>query len=150
MVVGDINIFCSHQKQRTQYEIANAQIDCFCFDSFSRQVIYADRYLLLQKKEGIWYQVYPKARNFRYYDNEFMDLLIKKNEPKVVFCHKEFKIQLQEFLTELYYESPSRMLYFFADLQGYKEKYNKVSWESFLKLMQDEELCFNTVYKICK
>ena len=150
MVIGDINIFCAHQKQRTQYEIANAQIDCFGYDSVSRQVVYADRYLLLQKMEGIWYQVYPKARNFGYYDNEFMDLLIEKNEPKVVFCHKKFKIQLQEFLTELYYESPSRTLYFFADLQGYKEKYNKVSWESFLKMMQGEELCFNTVYKICK
>lgn len=148
MVVADINILCVHQKQKRRGKISNAQIDSYDSKHFVQDFMYDDRYLLLQREEGIWYQIYPQARNKGEYDKEFMDLCIVNNMYKVVFCQKDFKEQLLTLLIDLYYESQLKTLYFFVDLQGYTEKHVQVRWKSFLEMIQEEKIYFNTVYKI--
>ena len=112
--------------------------------------MYNDRYLLLQKEIGIWYQIYPNAINHGNYSQEFMDLHVVENKYKVTFFQKEYINQLVMFLIELYHASQSKTLYFFVDLQGYEEKYVQLSWKSFLKAIQEENISFNIVYKICE
>lgn len=150
MVVADINVVCVHQKHKMRATISNAQIDCYYSEHFSKDFMYDDKYLMLQRTEGIWYQIYPQARNRGDYDQEFMDLYIVNNQYKVVFCQKDFKVQLLVFLIELYYDSQIEALYFFVDLQGYAENHVQVSWENFLEMIREEKIYFNTVYKICK
>lgn len=150
MVVADINILCVHQKQKRRVSISNAQIESYSSEHIIRDFLYDDRYLQLQGIAGVWYQIYPQARNKGDYDQEFMDLCVVNDKYKVVFCQESFKMQLLSFLSEVYYESQTKSIYFIVDLQGYKENHLRVSWKSFLEMFQDEKIYFNTVYEICE
>ena len=148
MVIADINILCVHQRKKSKCTISNAQIDCYNLKRSTQEFVYYDRYLMLQGIGGIWYQIYPHVRNEGNYKQEFMDLRIVDNEYKVFFLEEKFKRQLINFLTELYFESPLRTLYFCVDLQGYKEKRVEMKWKMFLEMIQKEDINFNTIYHI--
>ena len=148
MVIADINVLCVQQKKKSKCTISNAQIDCYSLKKPMQEFVYYDRYLMLQEIDGIWYQIFPYVRNEGNYRQEFMDLCIADDEYKVLFLEENFKRQLIKFLTELYFESPLRNLYFCVDLQGYKEKYIEIKWKMFLEMIQKEDINFNTIYHI--
>ena len=97
---------------------------------------------------GVWYQLYPKARDDGDYFREFLDIESAGEKHRVVFLNDRFKIELADFIRELYAASPKRTLYFFADLQGYKELSCELTLDEALGRLKSEDICFNTVYRI--
>lgn len=148
MVIADINIVCVGQREKSKYIISNAGIDCYCLDVDKKDCIYDDKYQKIQNIKGVWYQIYPEARNEGDYNQEFMDLCVIDDKVKMIFLDKDIKKKLLDFLELLYKESPLKCIYFVVDLQGYKENSICISYREFSELIQKEEIYFNTVYYI--
>lgn len=110
--------------------------------------VYCDRYRRLKNVRGVWYQLYPKARDDGDYFREFLDIESAGEKHRVVFLNDRFKIELADFIRELYAASPKKTLYFFADLQGYKELSCELTLDETLWRLKSEDICFNTVYRI--
>lgn len=150
MVIADIYILCVNQKGKTSYKIPNVSMKTIYNKGKRNVVIYGDRYLSVQKNKGIWYQLSPFGRGswYPHYDHEFLDLSCEDEMLRLIFLDKDIKKYISYLIERLIQSSPVKCLYFFSDLQGYKEKQATVSYEQFVQLFEKECLCFNTVYRI--
>ena len=147
MVAADINILCVGQAKPSTCTLTDTQAEVFRCGVLNTPV-YCDRYRRLKNVRGVWYQLYPKARDDGDYFREFLDFESAGEKHRVVFLNDRFKIELADFVRELYAASPKRTLYFFADLQGYKELSCELTLDEALGRLKSEDICFNTVYRI--
>lgn len=147
MVVADINILCVGQAKPSTCTLTDTQAEVFRCGVLNTPV-YCDRYRRLKNVRGVWYQLYPKARDDGDYFREFLDIESAGEKHRAVFLNDRFKIELADFVRELYAASPKRTLYFFADLQGYKELSCELTLDEALGRLKSEDICFNTVYRI--
>lgn len=147
MVVADINILCVGQAKPSTCTLTDTQAEAFRCGVLNTPV-YCDRYRRLKNVRGVWYQLYPKARDDGDYFREFLDIESAGEKHRVVFLNDRFKIELADFIRELYAASPKKILYFFADLQGYKELSCELTLDEALGRLKSEDICFNTVYRI--
>ena len=147
MVVADINILCVGQAKPSTCTLTDTQAEVFRCGVLNTPV-YCDGYRRLKNVRGVWYQLYPKARDDGDYFREFLDIESAGEKHRVVFLNDRFKIELADFVRELYAASPKRTLYFFADLQGYKELSCELTLDEALGRLKSEDICFNTVYRI--
>ncbi len=147
MVVSDINILCVGQARPSACTLTDTQAEVFRRGVLNTPV-YCDRYRRLKNVRGVWYQLYPKARDDGDYFREFLDIESADEKHRIVFLNDRFKAELADFISELYAASPKKTLYFFADLQGYKELSCELALDEALGRLQSEDICFNTVYRI--
>ena len=77
-----------------------------------------------------------------------MNIETAGEKKRVVFLNDRFKTELADFISELYAASPKKSLYFFIDLQGYKELSCELTLDEALELLKSEDIYFNTVYRI--
>lgn len=147
MVVADINILCVGQAKPSTCTLTDTQAEVFRRGVLNTPV-YCDRYRRLKNVRGVWYQLYPKARDDGDYFREFLDIESAGEKHRVVFLNDRFKIELADFIRELYAASPKKTLCFFADLQGYKELSCELTLDEALGRLKSEDICFNTVYRI--
>lgn len=75
MVITDFNIICLGQKEKTPYNSDTLTSDCYYPN---RKKIYAG-WLVTQYLKGVWYQIYPIARNTFDYQKELFDLITCDN-----------------------------------------------------------------------
>lgn len=148
MVIADLYVLCLGQVKKSKVLIKDARIDRLRTFGLDKKVFFVDRYKALRKKKGIWYQVYPKARDRGDYYSEFFDISRVGDRIKVVFLREDIRNELADLVAKLYDDSPLKKLYFFVDLQGYKENKVTVNCDTFLAFLREEEIYFNTVYEI--
>ena len=77
-----------------------------------------------------------------------MDIEPAGEKHRIVFLNDRFKTELADFIGELYAASPKKSLYFFIDLQGYKELSCELTLDEMLERLKSEDIYFNTVYRI--
>lgn len=149
MVIADINILCVGEKAKSRCTIQNIGLKIYYNKGRKNAVIYKNRYQAVQKVNGIWYQIYPRERGIgnESYRNEFLDL---EGNLRMIFLDKKFKKELLSFIKDVIDSSPSKCIYFFSDLQGYKEKRIELQYREFEELFEVELLSFNTVYQITR
>ncbi len=149
MVVSDINIICSGQKEKLNIHIPNASFLCYNRNCYNNDKIYSDRYEFLSKVDGIWYQVYPEKRDIGDYTCEFLDMFIDYNgDKRIVFVNNDVKGYILYIIKNLINLSPKREVLFFADLQGYSDSIERIYYDVFVNMYIDEKLLFNKVYII--
>lgn len=146
-VIADINILCVGQAKPSACTLTDTQSEVFRRGVLNTPV-YCDRYRRLKNVRGVWYQLYPKARDDGDYFREFLDIESAGEKKRVVFLNDRFKTELADFIGELYAASPKKSLYFFIDLQGYKELSCELTLDEALELLKSEDIYFNTVYRI--
>ncbi|MBQ5782802.1 MAG: hypothetical protein IIV99_05395 [Oscillospiraceae bacterium] len=112
------------------------------------ECVYFDRYLEMQKKQGLWYQISPKSRYYYDYSQEFLDLGGVDGEHLIIFLNKKFRAKLISFIKDLLEDNSTEYVCFFADLQGYEEKECHLNAQEFMALLQNDLLHYNTVYHI--
>ncbi len=149
MVVSDINLVCVDQKQKSYFHIPDAEFLYFNRNNDNNDVIYSNRYEFLNKTTGIWYQIYPKRRDIGDYTHEFLDMYIDYNSDKrIVFIDNNIKLAIIDIIKYLLEKSPKKEILFFADLQGYSDSIERISYNVFIKMYNEEKLLFNKVYAI--
>lgn len=149
MVVSDINLICSGQKEKSNIHIPNANFLCYNRNFYNNDKIYSDRYKFLNKVDGIWYQVYPEKRDIGDYTCEFLDMCIDYNgDERIVFINNDVKSSILDIINTLIDLSPKREVLFFADLQGYSDSVERIYYDVFINMYNDEKLLFNKVYII--
>lgn len=119
MVVADINILCVGQAKPSTCTLTDTQAEVFRCGVLNTPV-YCDRYRRLKNVRGVWYQLYPKARDDGDYFREFLDIESAGEKHRVVFLNDRFKIELADFVRELYAASPKRTLYFLPTCRATK------------------------------
>ena len=147
MVIADINIFCEKQSKSSEISIFNSQMDIYLMKMSSEDYIYNEDYTWLQKKEGIWYQIYPTARNCGDYSQEYLELS-EDESYNVFFTNKTIKNDVNNFLKRLFNEQDIDRIYFFIHLEGYNEQSVTLKRDEFLELYKNDCLISNVVYII--
>lgn len=150
MVVSDINLICVAQKEKSVLHIPGVSVLYFDFNKSNATPVYNDRYKLLKRIRGRWYQLYSLKRDMYDYSDELLDLYIYNTEKRIVFLKESFKPELINAIDKLICLSSKNTVLFFADLQGYRTCLKNISFDDFVECLYNGNLLFNTVYIICK
>ena len=142
MVIADINIFCEKQSKSSEISIINSQVDIYLIKMSREDYIYNEDYIWLQKKEGIWYQIYPTARNGGDYSQEYLELS-EDETYNIFFTNKSIKNDVNNFIKRLFDEKNIDRIYFFIHLEGYKEQCVTLKKDEFLELYKNDCLISN-------
>lgn len=161
MVISDFNIICVNQQNAEYFDCEVIKCDAVNINLKTPNT-YAN-WNILQGFKGIWYDIYPIARNKDnyQYDDEFFDLSYKKDvyDDKIIalqkkknqlICIEKFRESIISIIDFYLKKSPIKRICFMVRVQDEEVEaiLGTLSRKEFISKLKTKELRYNVAYII--